>query len=103
MSLSINVMPTICEPLIEQPIATCIEQYPHLLELELADLSNSASRHFCQVWDLVIGSVCVCKGSTAVHTRFCWAISPKRLESRCLKSQRNLCASCRNGSFLYVG
>ena len=37
------VMPTICEPLVGQPIAACIEQHPHLLGLELADFSNSES------------------------------------------------------------
>ncbi len=30
MLLSLYVMPTICEPLMIQPIATCTEQYPHL-------------------------------------------------------------------------
>ena len=37
MSLSLYVVPTICEPLTEQPIADCIQAYPHLLGQDLAD------------------------------------------------------------------
>ena len=42
MSLSLYVMPTICEPLVGQPTSTCVKQYPHLLGLELADFSELA-------------------------------------------------------------
>ena len=41
--LSLYVMPTICEPLVGQPILACINQHPHLMGLELADSSGNKS------------------------------------------------------------
>ena len=62
MSLSLYVMPTICEPLVGQPIAACIGQHPHLLGLGLADFSSSESSLPVDVligsdyyWELVTG------------------------------------------------
>ena len=43
MSLSLYVIPTICEPLVGQPTSTCVKQHPHLSGLELADFSGAAS------------------------------------------------------------
>ena len=43
MVLKLYVMPTICEPLVEQPIAACVKQYPHLAGLNLADSAHVGS------------------------------------------------------------
>ena len=53
MLLSLYIMPTNCEPLVGQPVAACIEQYSHLLGLELADFSSS---ELSLPVDLLIGS-----------------------------------------------
>ena len=37
MTMSLFIVPVICDPLISQPIDVCIEQNPHLTGLELAD------------------------------------------------------------------
>ena len=83
MSLSLYVMPTICEPLVGQPIAACLENHPHLRGLELADFSTSESNLPVDVligsdyyWELVTGSVCKgASGPTAVHTKMGWVLS----------------------------
>ena len=83
MSLSLYVIPNICEPLVGQPIAACIEQHPHLLGLGLADFSNSESSLPVDVligsdyyWELVTGDVCRgANGPTAVHTKLGWVLS----------------------------
>ncbi len=65
MPLSLYVVPTICEPLVGQPVSACIEHHPHLVGLELADCSASDSALPVDVligsdyyWALVTGSVC---------------------------------------------
>ena len=76
-------MPTICEPLVRQPIAACIDEHPHLLGLELADFSKSESSLPVDVligsdyyWELVTGSVCRrSSGPTAVLTKLSWVLS----------------------------
>ena len=93
MSLTLYVMPTICEPLVGQPVSACAKQYPHLLGLELADSSNSGSRMPIDVligsdyyWQLVTGSVCRgANGPIAVHTKLGWVLSGPSL---CNKSGR---------------
>ena len=83
MTLSLYVMPTICEPLVGQPIAACIEQHPHLAGLDLADFSSSELSLPIDVligsdyyWELVTGSVCRgTNGPTAVHTKMGWVLS----------------------------
>ena len=83
MSLSLYVVNTICEPLVGQPLTTCIEQHSHLLGLELADFSSSDSSLPVDVligsdyyWELVTGSVCRgASGPTAVHTKLGWVLS----------------------------
>ena len=83
MSLSLYVMPTICEPLVGQSIAASIEEHPHLLGLELADFSSSESSQPVDLligadyyWELVTGSVCRgSNGPTAVHTKLGWVLS----------------------------
>ena len=74
------IVPTICEPLIGQPIDVCIEQNPHLTGLELADWAVQGSKlevdmligadHY---WDLVTGAVYKNKGGpTAIQTLLGW-------------------------------
>ena len=53
MSLSVYVMPAICEPLVRQPVSACLKQYPHLLGLELAD---SLSMELSMPVDVLIGT-----------------------------------------------
>ena len=54
MSLLLCIVPTICEPLVGQPIATCIERNTHLMRLELADFSSYESLTILPV-DVLIG------------------------------------------------
>ena len=83
MSLSLYVVPTICERLAGQPIAVCLGQHPHLLGLELADFSSSESSlpvdvliGFDYYWEFVTGSVCRgTNGPTAIHTKLGWVLS----------------------------
>ena len=95
MSLSLHVMPTVCEPLVRQPIATCIQKHSHLLGLELADFSSSQSSlpvdvliGFDYYMELVTGSVSRrSNGPTAVHTKLgCVLSGPSS------KSEPNQCA-----------
>lgn len=83
MSLSVYVMPAICEPLARQPVSACVRQYPHLQGLELADSSSTGSSMAVDVligsdyyWHLVTGSTC--RGASApiaIHTKLGWALS----------------------------
>ena len=64
MMLSVYVVPTICEPLVSQPIAACVKQHPHLMRLELADCSSTDSSMPIDMligsdyyWELVTGSI----------------------------------------------
>ena len=83
MSLFLYVMPTICEPLVGQPISVCIEQHPHLLDLELADFSDTALNMPIDMligsdyyWQLVTGSICRgTSGPVAVHIKLGWVLS----------------------------
>ena len=83
MPLSLYVMPTICEPLVGQPILACIAQHPHLTGLELADSSGDGSPLPVDLligsdyyWELVTGSVCRGTGGPiAIHTKLGWVLS----------------------------
>ena len=83
ITMSLFVVPTICEPLISQPIDTCIKQNPHLTGLELADWADQGSRLEVDIlvgadyyWNLVTGAVSKNKGGpTAIHTRLGWVLS----------------------------
>ena len=72
LHVSLYVVPTICEPLVGQPIAACTEQHPHLLGLELANFSSLSVDVFIgsdYYWELVTGSVCRgSNGPTAAKT-----------------------------------
>ena len=83
MPLTLYVMPTICEPLVGQPISVCVKQYPHLMGLELADSVESGSSMPVDIligsdyyWQLVTGSICRgAIGPIAVHTKLGWVLS----------------------------
>ena len=47
-SLSLYVVPKICEPLACQPIVTSAKENQHLATLDLADYSNGKSRPGCR-------------------------------------------------------
>ena len=86
MSLSLYVMPSMCEPFVGQPILTCVRQHPHLLGLELADFSNTALNMpigLDYYWQLVTGSICrETSGHVAVHTKLGWVLSgPSSLDN----------------------
>ena len=83
IELSLYVVPTICEPLTEQPISDCVQAHPHPLGLELADSSNPTSGLPIDLlvgadyyWKLVTGNVCCGEGGpTVVHTKLGWVLS----------------------------
>ena len=82
-SLSLHVVPTICEPLSCQPITASAEAHRHLAGLDLADWADGNSCLPVDVlvgcdhyWDLVTGSVCRGEqGPTAIHTKLGWVLS----------------------------
>ena len=82
-SLTLHVVPTICEPLSCQSITASVEANDQLMGLDLADSDDGSSRILVDVliscdhyWDLVTGSVCRTeKGSTAIHTKLGWVLS----------------------------
>ena len=81
MSLKLYVVPTICEPLVSQPITACIEQNPKFMGLDIADFTHEASRLHVDLligsdyyWDLVTGNRGD-GGLTAIHTKLGWVLS----------------------------
>lgn len=82
-SLSLHVVPAICEPLSCQPITASIESHGQLMSLDLADSADANSRLPVDVligcdhyWELVTGSICRSeKGPTAIHTKLGWVLS----------------------------
>ena len=83
MSLSLYVVPTICEPLVNQPITACVQQSKAFSGLDLADNSDGESSLQVDMligsdyyWDIVTGSVCrIDGGPTAIHTKLGWVLS----------------------------
>ena len=83
MSLMLYVVPTICEPLVSQPITACIDQNPRFMGLDLADYAAEDSTLHVDVligsdyyWDLVTGNICRGdSGLTAIHTKLGWVLS----------------------------
>ena len=83
MSLSLYVVPTICEPLVCQPISACVQQSDLFSGLDLADQSDGEGSLQVDMligsdyyWDLVTGSICKIEGGpTAVHTKLGWVLS----------------------------
>ena len=83
MQLSLYVVPMICEPLVSQPISTCVKENEHLASLDLADYSEGDQILRVDIlvgsdyyWDLVTGGVCRGSGGpTAIHTKLGWVLS----------------------------
>lgn len=83
MTVSLFVVPMICEPLIGQPMEVCLKQNPHLTGLELADWVDQGSRLEVDIligsdhyWDFVTGAISKSPGGpTAVHTKLGWVLS----------------------------
>ena len=77
MALSLHVVPTICEPLLCQPVTASIESHAQVISLYLADSADVDSRLPVDVligcdhyWELVTGSMCRNEGGlTAIHTK----------------------------------
>ena len=95
MLVSLYVVPTICDPLVSQPIATCIEKTNSFKGLDFANYSDGKSSLQVDVligsdyyWELVTGSVCRSEhGTTGIHTKLGWVLSGPNLAtspSRCL-------------------
>ena len=82
-SLSLYVVPTICEPLSGQPVTATVEADDHLMGLDLADVADGISSLPVDIligcdhyWDLVTGSICRGKtGPIAIHTKLGWVLS----------------------------
>ena len=94
MSLSLYVVPTICEALMSQRIATCIEKTKPFKGLDFADYVDGDSSLKVHIligsdyyWELVTGSVCRNEhGPTAIYTKLGWVLSgptPASSRSRC--------------------
>ena len=83
LTLSLHVVPTICEPLLHQPVTASIESHDQLMSLDLADSADVNARLPVDVligcdhyWELVTGSVCRNeRGPTAIHTKLGWVLS----------------------------
>ena len=83
MSLSLYVVPTICEPLVSQPITACVQQSKAFSGLDLDDHSDGEGRLQVDMligsdyyWDIVTGRICkIDGGPTAVHTKLGWVLS----------------------------
>ena len=81
--LSLYVVPTICEPLVSQPITACIQQSKAFSGLDLANHSDGEGSLQVDMligsdyyWEIVTGSTCkIDGGPTAVHTKLGWVLS----------------------------
>ena len=80
--LSLYVVPTICQPLVSQPIATCAAEAQHLASLNLADYTDGERLDVDMLvgsdfyWDLVMGGVSRgAQGPIAIHTKLGWVLS----------------------------
>ena len=89
MTLSLYVVPSICEPIACQPVDTCVTADEHLMCLDLADPTDGTSQLPVDLligcdyyWDLVTGSICRTEsGPTAIHTKLGWVLSGPTLSS----------------------
>ena len=81
--VSLFVVPKICQPLIGQPISSCIDAHRHLAALDLADCSTGDSSMEVDIlvgsdyyWELATGEVCRgSSGPIAIHTKLGWVLS----------------------------
>lgn len=83
MTMSLFVVPIICEPLTSQPTDVCINQNSHFAGMELADWAGQESKLEVdiliasdQYWELVTGTVYRhANGPTAIHTKLGWVLT----------------------------
>lgn len=98
LCLSLYVVPTICEPLVSQPIASCVSDGCHLATLDLADYSDGESSLEVDLligsdfyWDLVTGGVSQgTQGPVAIHTKLGWVLSGPTSSRELTRSSTNL-------------
>lgn len=98
LCLSLYVVPTICEPLVSQPIASCVSDSCHLASLDLADYSDGESSLEVDLligsdfyWDLVTGGVSRgTQGPVAIHTKLGWVLSGPTSSRELTRSSTNL-------------
>lgn len=98
LCLSLYVVPTICEPLVSQPIATCVSEGCHLASLDLADYSDGETSLEVDMlvgsdfyWDLVTGGVSRgTQGPVAIHTKLGWVLSGPTSAMEPIHSSTNL-------------
>ncbi len=81
-SVDLFVVPHICEPITCQPITECLELFPHLADLELANDQTGDSRDVDMLigadfyWCFVTGEIRRGeKGPVAIHTTLGWILS----------------------------
>lgn len=98
LRLSLYVVPMICEPLVSQPIATCVAESQHLASLELADHADGETNLDVDVlvgsdyyWHLVTGGVSRgTQGPVAIHTKLGWVLSGPASAAELTHSSTNL-------------
>ena len=98
MLVSLYIVPTTCDPLVSQPIATSIDKINSFKGLDFADYSNGKSSLQVDVligsdyyWELVTGSVCRSeRGPTAIHTKLGWVLSGPTQATSPLQCSANL-------------
>ena len=78
-NIDLFVVPHICEPLTTQPIDKCLELYPHISGLDLADDPLDGTREIDMLigsdlyWEFVTGEVA--QGPVAINTTLGWMLS----------------------------
>ena len=98
LCLSLYVTPMICEPLVSQPIASCLTDSQHLASLDLADYSSGEASLEVDMligsdfyWDLVTGGVSRgIRGPVAIHTKLGWVLSGPALGDGAAQCSANL-------------
>ena len=91
------VVPRICEPLTKQPLTRCLELFPHLSELDLADDLTKETRGIDMLigsdfyWHFVTGETVRCEGGpVAIHTTLGWILSGPAESAESQESTVNL-------------
>ena len=91
--ISLYTTPLICQPLTYQPISLCQDKFEHIMDLELADTSETNSHYLDvdiligsdQYWNFITGEVRRGSfGPVAVNTKFGWVLSgPTTTDDNC--------------------
>ena len=106
VSLSLHVVPTICEPLSSQYITATVKTHDQLKKLDLAEAASSTSGLVVDVlvgcdhyyWDFVTGKIC--RVTDAIHTKLGWVLSGPTPSSELV---RHSSACITTTHLLYVG